>query len=72
MINYPDKPWQDGQEFEFNTNNGPVVGTYNESKNAWSFTRYQVGTSPTVTEVLTMISESSNFNELKTRILNLS
>jgi hypothetical protein len=72
MIIYPDKPWTDGQEFEFNTADGLVIGTYNETKNAWSFTRFQVGTAPTVTDVLTMISESSNFNELKTRILNLS
>tara|TARA_X000000368_G_C23017568_1_gene706451 strand:+ start:165 stop:329 length:165 start_codon:yes stop_codon:yes gene_type:complete len=40
MISYPDKPWNDGQTFSVTQKDGTyVVGTYNESKNAWSFTR---------------------------------
>ena len=40
MISYPDKPWNDGQTFSVTQKDGTyVVGIYNESKNAWSFTR---------------------------------
>ena len=44
MINYPNKPWEDGQQFKTVDSNGEeVVGTYDASKNAWSFTRLQEG-----------------------------
>jgi len=40
MIPYPDKPWEDGQQFTYIDKNGEeVVGTYDAGKNAWSFTR---------------------------------
>ena len=42
MIIYPDKPWNDGQTFKHTTPEGEeVVGIYDKSKNAWSFTRVQ-------------------------------
>ena len=44
MIIYPDKPWEDGQQFKTTDSNGQeVVGTYDAEKNAWSFTRLQEG-----------------------------
>ena len=39
MINYPIKPWLDGQSFTYVVDDDIVVGTYSESKNAWVFTR---------------------------------
>ena len=40
VIIYPDKPWTDGQTFDFILSNGTyIVGTYNEPKNAWSMQR---------------------------------
>ena len=40
MITYPNKPWGDNQTFAFTQKDVThVVGIYNESKNAWSFTR---------------------------------
>ena len=43
-IPYPDKPWEDGQTFKYTTPEGEeVVGTYDASKNAWTFTRIQEG-----------------------------
>ena len=42
MITYPDKPWNDGQTLKYTTPEGEeVVGIYNKSKNAWTFTRLQ-------------------------------
>ena len=44
MINYPPKPWEDGQQFKTIDSNGEeIVGTYDASKNAWTFTRLQEG-----------------------------
>ena len=44
MIPYPNKPWEDGEQFKYTDENGAqIVGTYNESKNAWVFTRLQEG-----------------------------
>ena len=44
MINYPNKPWEDGQQFKSVDSNGEeVVGTYDASKNAWIFARLQDG-----------------------------
>lgn len=44
MITYPDKPWADGQTFKYTTPEGEeVLGTYDESKNAWTFTRVGQG-----------------------------
>ena len=37
MIIYPDKPWEDGQDFRLFSPDGTyIVGTYNLPKNAWS------------------------------------
>lgn len=36
MINFPIKPWADGQQFSPEPG---VTGTYSASKNAWSFVR---------------------------------
>jgi hypothetical protein len=39
-IPYPNKPWNDGQSFQYIANDGTqVIGTYNASKNAWTFAR---------------------------------
>ena len=39
-INYPNKPWTDGQVFSFLTpGSDAVTGTYNANKNAWTFAR---------------------------------
>ena len=38
MIIYPDKPWVDGQTFTHTTEQGlDLIGTYDESKNTWTF-----------------------------------
>lgn len=40
MINYPPKPWYDGQTFKYTAADGAeVFGTYSTSKNAWTFAR---------------------------------
>jgi len=40
MINYPNKPWTNGQQFEYTNAGGEkIVGSYSELRNAWSFTR---------------------------------
>jgi len=45
MINYPDRPWTDGQSFTYTVDDDIVVGTYSESKNSWTFTRVAKATS---------------------------
>ena len=43
-IPYPNKPWEDGQQFKYTDPSGQeIVGTYDAAKNAWSFTRLQEG-----------------------------
>jgi hypothetical protein len=55
MITYPDKPWEDGQTFKTIDSNGEeVVGTYDASKNAWTFTRLQEGGAKKVVLVVVM------------------
>ena len=45
-IPYPDKPWEDGQEFEYLLEDGTIVkGTYDSDKNAWEFVRVEVDSS---------------------------
>ena len=44
MITYPPKPWDDGQTFKYTNSDGEeFVGTYDASKNSWSFVRLQEG-----------------------------
>ena len=44
MINFPDKPWEDGQRFTYtNKDDELIVATYDASKNAWTFTRIMPG-----------------------------
>jgi len=39
-IQYPPKPWQDGQVFNYDLYNGEIItGQYNASKNLWNFSR---------------------------------
>ena len=45
-IPYPDKPWEDGQQFEYLLEDGTMVkGTYYADKNAWEFVRIEVDAS---------------------------
>ena len=40
-IPYPNKPWTDGQSFEYTTVDGAeVIGTYSAAKNAWTFAKF--------------------------------
>ena len=39
MIQYPNKPWTDGQTFEHITQDGtPLTGRYDQANNTWEFT----------------------------------
>ena len=40
-IPFPTKPWEDGEEFKYVLPNGESISArYNQSKNAWSFTKF--------------------------------
>ena len=38
-IPYPDKPWTDGQTFDYTVDGTKVYGVYSASKNAWILSR---------------------------------
>ena len=64
MITYPDKPWTDGQTFEYTTPEGDeTLASYNESKNAWTFTRVKQRASDILIEDLVDFIQT-NQNEI--------
>lgn len=45
-IPYPNKPWNDGQSFEYTAGDGSkVTASYDATKNAWTFARIESGSS---------------------------
>lgn len=45
-IPYPNKPWNDGQSFQYTASDGSkVIASYNASRNAWTFARVESGSS---------------------------
>ena len=65
MITYPDRPWTDGQSFEYVISDDEmVVGTYNQAKNAWTFVR-----SDRSTRLVNAIRVATDFDSLKSLIL---